>query len=74
MAGLAVLAVSAGRVAPALRVLAVTVTLLLLVDPMLVHALGFRLSVAATAGLVAADATDRAPAARSALVATARWR
>ena len=42
----------AGRVAPALRVLAVTVTLLLLVDPMLVHALGFRLSLAATAGLV----------------------
>ena len=52
MAALAVVAVSAGRVAPAVRVLAVTVTVLLLVDPMLVHALGFRLSVAATAGLV----------------------
>ncbi len=52
MAALAVVAVATGRVAPAVRVLAATVTVLLLVDPLLVHALGFRLSVAATAGLV----------------------
>jgi competence protein ComEC len=52
MASFAVLAVASGRVAPALRVLALTITTLVLVDPMLVHALGFRLSVAATAGLI----------------------
>ncbi len=52
MAAVAVLAVAGGRVAPALRVLAVTVTLLMLVDPLMVHSLGFRLSVAASAGLV----------------------
>ena len=52
MAGLAVLAVSTGRIAPAVRILTLTITILLLADPMLVHALGFRLSIAATAGLV----------------------
>ncbi len=52
MAGVAVLAVAGGRVAPALRVLALTVTLLMLVDPLMVHSLGFQLSVSATAGLV----------------------
>jgi competence protein ComEC len=52
MASLGVLAVTTGRTAPALRILGLTVTALVLVDPMLVHALGFRLSVAATLGLV----------------------
>jgi competence protein ComEC len=52
MAGVAVLAVAGGRVAPALRVLALTVTLLMIADPLMVHSLGFQLSVAATAGLV----------------------
>ncbi|MFN7151666.1 MAG: ComEC/Rec2 family competence protein, partial [Microthrixaceae bacterium] len=52
MAGVAVLALANGRVAPSLRVLAVTVALLMLADPLMVHSLGFQLSVAATAGLV----------------------
>lgn len=52
MAGLAVLALATGRLAPGLRVLSVTAVLLLLADPMLAHALGFRLSIVATAGLV----------------------
>ena len=52
MAAVAVVAVSAGRVAPALRVLSLTITVLMLADPMMFHSLGFRLSVAATAGLV----------------------
>lgn len=52
MSAVAVLAVTTGRLAPAVRVLALTVMLLSLVDPLLVHALGFQLSVAATAGLV----------------------
>jgi competence protein ComEC len=52
MAGVAVLALASGRVAPSLRVLAMTVSLLLLADPLMVHSLGFQLSVSATAGLV----------------------
>lgn len=52
MAGIAMVAVTQGRVAPGHRVLAGAVAVLLVVDPMLVHSLGFRLSVAATAGLL----------------------
>ncbi len=52
MAAIAMVAVTTGRVAPGHRVLASAVTLLLVVDPMLVHSLGFRLSVAATGGLM----------------------
>jgi competence protein ComEC len=52
MAALGVVAVTTGRAATGLRILALTVVGLLVVDPLLVHALGFRLSVAATAGLV----------------------
>jgi competence protein ComEC len=52
MAAMGVVAVTTGRTATGLRILALTVVALLVVDPLLVHALGFRLSVAATAGLV----------------------
>jgi len=52
MAALALAAVHSGRVAPGLRVLAATAVLLLIADPLLVHSLGFRLSLAATSGLL----------------------
>lgn len=51
MAVLALTAMSLGRATSGVRVLAITVSTLLLADPMLVHSVGFRLSVAATAGL-----------------------
>jgi ComEC/Rec2-related protein len=53
MAGLSLLAVFLGRPAAAGRLLALAVAGLLLADPFLVHSLGFRLSVAASAGIVA---------------------
>jgi competence protein ComEC len=52
MAGVVVLAVALGRRVRAGRAAAVAVVALLLVDPLLVRSVGFRLSVAATAGLV----------------------
>ncbi len=52
MAAVAVTAAAGGRPASARRVLALTVTALLVVDPLLVGALGFLLSVGASAGLV----------------------
>lgn len=52
MAAVVLVAVTLGRVAPGTRVLAVAVVLLLLADPLLVHSLGFQLSVAATGGLL----------------------
>jgi competence protein ComEC len=52
MAGMAALAVVLGREASGLRLLALAVTGLMLVDPMLVHSLGFGLSVAASAGII----------------------
>ena len=52
MAVLALTAAATGRPTPALRVVALTVCLLLVGDPMLVHSVGFRLSVAATSSLV----------------------
>ena len=51
MAVLALVATSTGRPLDGLRAVAVAVVLLVLVDPLLVHAVGFRLSVAATLGL-----------------------
>jgi competence protein ComEC len=51
MAAVAILAAASGRPQAAVRVLGLAVTLALLVDPLLVHATGFRLSVAATAGI-----------------------
>jgi len=53
MAALAVTATTFGRRVSAGRLLALAVAGLLLVDPLLVHALGFRLSVAACAGIAA---------------------
>src|SRR3954468_520657 len=52
MAGLALFATSAGRPRSAGTILAGAVLILLVVDPSLVWAIGFQLSVAATAGMV----------------------
>lgn len=52
MAALAATAAAAGRPQQGGRLLALAVAGLLLVDPLLVHALGFQLSVAASAGIV----------------------
>ena len=51
MAALAVVAVYAGRPAQAVRLLALAVTALLLIDPFLVHSVGFLLSVGASLGI-----------------------
>jgi competence protein ComEC len=51
MAGVAIVATARGQRQTVVRVLALAVTGALLLDPMLVHAAGFRLSVAATAGI-----------------------
>jgi competence protein ComEC len=52
MAGLGLWAGSAGRRAPGIRVIGVATVLLLSGDPMLVHSIGFQLSLAATTALV----------------------
>jgi competence protein ComEC len=52
MAGLAVFAATIGRPVAGVRVLALTVCALLVLDPFLVHSLGFGLSVCASAGIV----------------------
>jgi competence protein ComEC len=52
MAGGAAIATALGRRATSRRVLALAVTTLVLVDPLLVGALGFRLSVLASAGII----------------------
>jgi competence protein ComEC len=52
MAGIALLAGYVGRPASGRRVLALAVTGLVLVDPFLIHSLGFQLSVAASAGIL----------------------
>jgi competence protein ComEC len=52
MAATRAVAATVGRPASALRLLALSVTALVLVDPMLVHAVGFRLSVGASLGIV----------------------
>lgn len=52
MAGLALSANLSGRQVSGARLLGLAVMVLLVGDPMLVHSVGFRLSVAATAGLV----------------------
>jgi competence protein ComEC len=56
MAAVAATGVALGRPAEAVRTLALAVTALVLVDPLLVHSLGFRLSVAATAAILALGA------------------
>ena len=52
MAAIALASVAAGRVASGIRILSLTVLLLVLVDPLLVHSIGFQLSISATAGLL----------------------
>jgi competence protein ComEC len=52
MAALAVVGATIGRPVSGVRVLALTVAALLVADPFLVHAMGFRLSVAASAGIL----------------------
>jgi competence protein ComEC len=52
MAALAVTATTIGREASRLRVLALAVAVLILIDPFLVWSVGFQLSVAASAGIV----------------------
>lgn len=52
MAGLATVAATAGRETSRLRLLALAVTALVLVDPLLVGSVGFGLSVAASAGIM----------------------
>jgi competence protein ComEC len=52
MAGLALVAAFLGRPAPGLRVLALAVTGLVLIDPFLTHSLGFGLSCGASAGIL----------------------
>jgi len=54
MAALAATATAAGRPSPGLRVLALAVTGLLFIDPLLVRALGFQLSVLASGGILVA--------------------
>ena len=63
MAAIALVAVTSGRTASGLRVLCLTVMAVLLVDPLLVHSIGFQLSVCATAGLLllARPLADRLP-------------
>ncbi len=53
MAALATVGVARGRPLSGWRPLGLGVTLLLLIDPLLVHSVGFRLSVAASAGILA---------------------
>ena len=53
MAAFAMAATFTGRPAPAGRLLCAAVVVLLLADPFLLHSLGFQLSVAATAAIVA---------------------
>jgi competence protein ComEC len=52
MSGLALLAAFVGRPVTGLRLLALTVTGLVLIDPFLVHSLGFGLSCGASAGIL----------------------
>jgi len=51
MAGLTLLSAAVGRPASSLRILALAVTGLVLLDPLLVHSLGFLLSVGACTGI-----------------------
>jgi competence protein ComEC len=66
MAGLTLLAAAMGRPASTLRILSLAVTGLVLIDPLLVHSLGFLLSVGACAGiaLFSARITARLPGPR----------
>jgi competence protein ComEC len=73
MASIALLAAFLGRPQPGLRILALAVTGLVLVDPLLVHSVGFRLSVAASGGilLLAVPVARRLPGPRPLAAAVA---
>ena len=73
MAAIAVTAWMLGRPVSGLRTLALAVTALVLVDPMLVGVLGFQLSVAASAGILvlARPLADHLPGPR--LARGGRW-
>ena len=63
MAAIALSSVAAGRLASGLRILSMTIIVLVITDPLLVHSIGFQLSIAATAGLLvmARPLADRLP-------------
>ena len=67
MAAIALFATTRARPASTLRILALAVTALLLVDPLLIHSVGFLLSTGACAGiaLLGARFTDAIPGPRS---------
>ncbi|NCY16189.1 MAG: ComEC/Rec2 family competence protein [Actinobacteria bacterium] len=73
MALVAAVAISIGRPTTPVRILGLAVVAALLCDPLLVESLGFRLSVAATAGIVllAAPVARRLPGPRALAVALA---
>lgn len=73
MALVAAVAISIGRPTTPVRILGLAVVAALLCDPLLVESLGFRLSVAATAGIVllAAPLARRLPGPRALAVALA---
>ena len=52
MAAIALASVASGRVASGIRILSMTIIVLVLADPLLVHSIGFQLSICATAGLL----------------------
>jgi ComEC/Rec2-related protein len=52
MASIALVATVAGRPQPGIRILALAVAMLVIVDPLLVHSVGFQLSAAASAGIL----------------------
>ena len=73
MAAIAATATMLGRDATSRRVLALAVALLVLIDPLLVHSVAFRLSVAASAGIIlwAPRLAERLPGPRLAAEALA---
>lgn len=66
VAGVALFATTTGRASGGVRHLALAVCLLLVIDPLLVHSLAFRLSVAASAGVlvIAPRVAERLPGPR----------
>jgi competence protein ComEC len=52
MAAIALASVASGRVVNGMRILSMTIIVLVLADPLLVHSIGFQLSICATAGLL----------------------
>ena len=74
MAALAVTATTLGREASRLRLLALAVALLVVIDPFLVRTVGFQLSVAACAGIVLLTPSLARAIRRAARPSPTRWR